>query len=119
MEMNGYHVLEAGDAEEALKLVERYGEAIDLLLTDVVMPGLNGRELADQLLVLQPNLRVLFMSGYTNNMVVHQGILEEGLAFLEKPFTPEALAVKIRQVLRGVPLRRGPVSGQPPAPPGR
>jgi CheY-like chemotaxis protein len=119
LEMNGYHVLEAGNAEEALKLVERYGEAIDLLLTDVVMPGLNGRELADQLLVLQPNLRVLFMSGYTNNMVVHQGILEEGLAFLEKPFTPEALAVKIRQVLRGVPLRRGPVPGQPPAPPGR
>ena len=111
LERQGYSVLEAGNGEEALVVARQYPGPIDLLLSDIVMPGMNGRDLAGHLSRTRPDLKVLFMSGYTHNAIVHHGVLEEGLAFLEKPFTPEALAVKIRQVLRSLP----PLMGDSPS----
>jgi len=99
----GYTVIEAPGGEQALKVIQEYGEKIDLLLTDVVMPGLNGRELADQILSLRPGIRVLYMSGYADNAIVQYGVLNPGLAFIEKPFSPETLAAKLRQVLNSSP----------------
>jgi len=102
LERNGYTVLEAPDGAAALALVDGAagGRHIDLLLTDVIMPGMSGRELAAQLNARRPNLRVLFMSGYTDDAVVRHGMLEPGLAYLEKPFRPMALLRKVRSVLR-------------------
>ena len=101
LQRNGYTVMEAADGPAALALVdgEAAGQHIDLLLTDVIMPGMSGRELADQLRVRRPNLRVLFMSGYTDDAVVRHGMLEPGLAYLEKPFRPTTLLRKVRGVL--------------------
>lgn len=70
-----------------------------MLLTDVVLPQMNGREVAQQLLELMPSLRVLFMSGYTDDAIVHHGVLDEGVSFIEKPFTPDSLLSKVREVL--------------------
>ena len=95
----GYHVTTAENAGEALLLGERDGERIDLLLTDVVMPNVSGRELAARMEKLQPAIKVLFMSGYTGNVIVHHGILEKGSEFIQKPFSPEQLAGKVRAVL--------------------
>jgi two-component system, cell cycle sensor histidine kinase and response regulator CckA len=114
LERQGYSVLEAGNGEEALVVARQYPGPINLLLSDIVMPGMNGRDLAGQLSRIRPDLKVLFMSGYTHNAIVHHGVLEEGLAFLEKPFTPEALAVKIRQVLRSLPPHMGDAPGGSP-----
>ncbi len=102
LERNGYTVLEAPDGAAALALVDGAagGRHIDLLLTDVIMPGMSGRELAAQLNARRPNVRVLFMSGYTDDAVVRHGMLEPGLAYLEKPFRPTALLRKVRGVLR-------------------
>ena len=103
LERNGYRVLEAADGPTALALVDgdAGGAQVDLLLTDVIMPGMSGRELARRLQSLRPSLRVLFMSGYTDDAVVHHGMLERGLAYLEKPFRPPALLRKVREVLDG------------------
>ena len=95
----GYTVIEAPGGEKALSIIREYPEKIDLLLTDVVMPGLNGRELADQILALKPGIRVLFMSGYADNAIVQYGVLNPGFDFIEKPFSPELLADKLRRVL--------------------
>ena len=96
----GYSVLEASHAEEAMKVVrEQTGNGIHLLLTDVVMPGMSGHELANHLISLLPKIKVLFMSGYTDNAIVHHGVLEEGVNYIQKPFTVDALARKVREVL--------------------
>jgi len=101
LERNGYTVLEAADGPAALALVDGGSDNphVDLLLTDVIMPGMSGRELANQLKARRPALRVLFMSGYTDDAVVRHGMLEPGLAYLEKPFRPAALLRKVREVL--------------------
>ena len=97
----GYQVIEAANAAEALLVWEREGERIALILTDVVMPSLSGRELADRLKERRPGIKVLFMSGYTDDTIVHHGVLEKDAEFIQKPFSPGQLAIKVREVLGG------------------
>ena len=95
----GYKVLAASTPEEGLEICKANHRDIRLLVTDVVMPRMNGRQLAEQILMISPNTRVLYISGYTNNAIVHYGVLDPGLAFLPKPFTLSAFIAKIREVL--------------------
>jgi CheY-like chemotaxis protein len=96
----GYHVLEAVDGRMALEVAADQAETIDLLLTDVIMPaGFNGRQLAEQLTKQDMRLKVLYMSGYTDDAISHHGVLDAGIAFLQKPFTPADLLRKVRQAL--------------------
>ena len=95
----GYKVLQAGNGTEAIAEAQGYGDRIDLLLTDVVMPGMNGNELATQLILHHPGMKVLFTSGYTENVISHHGVLAEGVSFIGKPYTLSALATKVREVL--------------------
>jgi DNA-binding NtrC family response regulator len=95
----GYHVLAAHGPKEALRILADYREPIHLLLTDVVMPGLSGRALADKVSSERPGIRVLYMSGYTDNAIVHHGVLDHGVTFIQKPFTPDALIKLVREVL--------------------
>jgi CheY-like chemotaxis protein len=95
----GYRVLEAADAEEALKLAAALEEPIDVLLTDVVMPGMNGVELSRRLLLLRPGVTVIFASGYADSVMLHHGVADSGAAFIPKPYGPGTLATKIREVL--------------------
>ncbi len=99
LQTHGYNVLEASRGEEALRLCETHQGPIHLLLTDVVMPGLGGRQVAQQVAALKPGIRVLYLSGYTDDAVVRHGVLEAETAFLQKPFTPVSLAMKVREVL--------------------
>ena len=102
----GYRVIEALTPEDAERLAGNNGAEIHLLLTDVVMPGMSGRELAKRLTGRYPNLRVLYMSGYTYNVIAQDGTLEEGISFLQKPFTPQVLTQKVRESLdRPVPVK--------------
>ena len=103
LERFGYVVLEAPNGETALRLAAKHHGPIHLLLTDVVMPGLSGRQLAEQLAELRPDMKVLYASGYADHAIVHHGILESGIAYLQKPFTPEALGRRVRQVLDSLP----------------
>jgi two-component system, cell cycle sensor histidine kinase and response regulator CckA len=95
----GYTVLEAGSGEEALRVAAEHDGSIDLLLTDVVMPGLGGRQLGEQIRELYPGVRVLYMSGHTEDAVVRSGVLHEEVPFLQKPFRPTTLTRKIRDIL--------------------
>ena len=99
LEAQGYVVLAANDPTDAMRVVERHGGPIHLLLTDVVMPGSSGRELADRLVARRPGIRVLYMSGYPGDAVVQHGSLPVGSAFVQKPFSPDGLARKVRDVL--------------------
>ena len=99
LQSQGYTVLEARDPAHAVQLAEENPSRLHLLLTDVVMPGMRGTELADRIAQLNPAVRVLFVSGYTDNAIVHQGILEPGTNFLSKPFSRDSLLRKVRQVL--------------------
>jgi two-component system cell cycle sensor histidine kinase/response regulator CckA len=102
LEMSGYRVIEARHGAEAIELSNRHEGVIQLLVTDVVMPQMSGRELAQRLATLRPELKVLYMSGYTDDAIVRHGVLASGIAFLSKPFTPDALTVKVRELLDGV-----------------
>ncbi len=99
LRMYGYQVLDAADGKSAISLCLQHKGPIHLALTDVIMPGLSGREVANRLLELRPEMRVLFMSGYTDDAIVHQGALEEAANFIQKPFAPDSLARKVREVL--------------------
>jgi CheY-like chemotaxis protein len=95
----GYTVLDAGDADEALEIAERHGDIIHLILTDVVLPGGGGRVIVEQLADARPGIKVLYMSGYTDDAVIRHGVLRAEAAFIQKPFTPVSLAAKVREVL--------------------
>jgi len=95
----GYSVVAAKSTREAEDFSEKYTGQIHLLLTDIIMPGTSGRELARRITERHPKTRVLYMSGYTDNVLAQGGVLEAGLSFLQKPFTPGALAQKVRDVL--------------------
>ena len=108
--MNGYNVLEARHGVEALEISERHQGPIHLMVTDVVMPQMSGRELAQRLQPLRPDMKVLYMSGYTDDAIVRHGVLGAGMAFLSKPFTPDALALKINEILGTPPRTVDPVA---------
>ncbi|MGH9824923.1 MAG: response regulator, partial [Blastocatellia bacterium] len=98
LKINGYHVLEARHGGEALLLCEQHKGRIHMMLTDVVMPQMSGRQLADRLRPLHPEMKVMYMSGYTDDVVLQAGLGAE-FAFIQKPFLPDALARKVREVL--------------------
>jgi len=101
LETCGYSVIEAASGPAALAAAEVHAAPIHLVLTDVIMPGMNGKDLAQRMAGIRPSTRILFMSGYTGDTIVRHGVLEPGIAFLQKPFTPSDLAHKIREVLDG------------------
>ena len=99
LELQGYRVLEAVNGKDALDVCAQYESPIDLVMTDVIMPQMGGRELAEKLEPLLPEAKVLYMSGYTDDAIVHYGVLDESVYFLEKPFDPNALVKKVREML--------------------
>ena len=101
LKANGYTVLVAASGHDALRLAGQHQGRIHLVMTDVVMPGINGREVAERLAAARAGIKVLYLSGYTDDAIVHHGVLEPGIAFLQKPFTPAVLARKVREVLEG------------------
>ncbi len=99
LRQHGYQVLEALDGAEAIDVAKRFSGEIHLLLTDVVMPGINGKELSERLIAMRPGLKVLFVSGYTANVIAHGGVIDQDIAYMAKPFSPDGLAAKVRKVL--------------------
>jgi two-component system cell cycle sensor histidine kinase/response regulator CckA len=104
LEEQGYQVLEAAGPEKAIEIVRLHPHPIHLVLTDVVMPGMNGRTLTEKLVAARPELRVLYMSGYTDDVIAHSGVLESGTLLIEKPFRAVALLERVRAAL-GEPAR--------------
>jgi CheY-like chemotaxis protein len=99
LEKQGYVVLESSQGDDALHLCEEHQGPIHLIVTDVVMPVMNGYELTKRLTLHHPGAKILYMSGYTNNSIIHHGILEKGTNYIQKPFTVDSLAKKVREVL--------------------
>jgi len=99
LQKKGYTVLQARSGKEAIQISEQFKDPIHLLLTDVIMRGLNGRELAEALIRRRPTLAVLYMSGYEKETIAQRGVLEPGMAFIEKSFTADGLCNKVREVL--------------------
>ena len=99
LEAKGYHVVEAENGRAGLAAAAKYVGTIDLVITDVVMPGMGGRELAEQVVKIRPETKVLYLSGYTEDTIVNEGTIESGTAFLQKPFTLQNLSRKVREVL--------------------
>jgi DNA-binding NtrC family response regulator len=95
----GYRVLTAARGQEALSLAQEYPQQIQLLLTDIVMPGMSGKALAEKLAQRHPGLKVIFMSGYSDSMIARHGVLEQGHIFIQKPFSLRMLVHKVREVL--------------------
>jgi DNA-binding NtrC family response regulator len=101
LEREGYTLLDASGPDEAQRICESHQGFIHLMITDVVMPRSSGRELADRVAFLRPEMKVLYMSGYTDNAILDSGVLDKGANFLQKPFSPQVLARKVREVLEG------------------
>jgi PAS domain S-box-containing protein len=99
LERHGYTILSAGNGRQALYVLESHGEAVDLLVTDVVMPEMNGRDLYERVSRMFPGVKVLYMSGYTDNVVAHRGVLDEGVNYIQKPFSVQGFVMKVRDVL--------------------
>jgi two-component system, cell cycle sensor histidine kinase and response regulator CckA len=97
----GYQVFEAAEANEALDIAQKYAGSIHAVIADVIMPGMSGKHLVFQLKLARPEMKVLYISGYTNEAIVHHGVLDAEVAFLQKPFTADDLALKLRSVLDG------------------
>jgi CheY-like chemotaxis protein len=101
LEGYGYKVLDAASADEALLAAEKSADPIHLLLTDVIMPGMSGRQLAEKILSKRPQTKIVYMTGYTDDMIVQHKVLEPGVQLLQKPFTKVDLAQKVRETLDG------------------
>jgi response regulator RpfG family c-di-GMP phosphodiesterase len=99
LKKQGYNILEASNGGEALFICEEHKDPIHLMVTDVVMPGMSGPELAQRLRLVRPEMKVLHMSGYAHDAITHHGILERGINFIQKPFSIEKLSEKVREVL--------------------
>jgi len=99
LEIHGYKVFPSQNPEEAIRLAEEHAHEIRLLITDVVMPGMNGRDLAENLTARIPGLKCLFMSGYTASIIARQGVLDQSVHFIQKPFSMKDLTIKVRQVM--------------------
>jgi YesN/AraC family two-component response regulator len=99
LKTHGYQVIEASDGAEAYVLAREHAGPIHLLLTDVVMPGMNGKELSDRIRGIRPGIKVLFSSGYTADVIAHHGVLDPELEYIAKPFSAKALMTKVREVI--------------------
>jgi len=102
----GYQILEASNGDEAVEVAQKHAGEIHLLLTDVVLPGMNGKALSEHLKILRPKLKVLFTSGYTSEVIAGRGVLDSGVAYIAKPFSPDGLAAKVREVLTEAPTSK-------------